>query len=1257
MAGHLLLQGAVILWLVQAAYTGGYSPASRVSNGQGPQSNGYKPQNGGGVETLSMPSKGVGRAMGPRNGYSGYPTKGVGYGPAAEVTNGQSGKQQGGGIPTLLNRNGGYGLNSGYGLTNGQQMKAGYGAQAGGYGGQGTKGNGYGLKAGPTSGQQMKAGYGGYGGQGTKGYGNPAAAAARNGLATKGNGGNPAVLPSRNAGYGLKAGPTSGQQMKAGYGAQAGGYGGQGTKGNGDAAAAAAQDGLATKGNGYGHQIGSNNGQQMKAGYGAQAGGYGGQASNGNGYGLKAGPTSGQQMKAGYGAQAGGYGGQGTKGNGDAAAAAAQDGLATKGNGYGHQIGSNNGQQMKAGYGAQAGGYGGQASNGNGYGLKAGPTSGQQMKAGYGAQAGGYGGQGTKGNGNGAQAGGYNGQGVKGNGYGLRPGTTTGKQMNGYGAQTGVYGGTKGNGNAAAAARNALATKGQGGAGSKPMKGYGRPPYGQGPGVGMGAFRSLGVPQLARNQGKAYGGDGYNSYRPQPVGGGYGRAGMALGHHYGGQGMKGPMQGYGNPSGGTAKLAKPGFGNLPNGYGSKPNGYGGPNGGVPSPLPGFGNGVVPSGFGSKPNGYGAAAGAGAFKGYGPRSNGRGFGNGAALGGYGAQPNGYGTMPNGKGQAVKGAGVSSGMSLKGGVFSAPQQTAAMGGVTPQQMVSQGQIPAAPEPTRGIFGMVTQDRYQQLPAPQGKNYKQKPFLPEATPEPAAFPAARDLGPGPQSALKGLQDKGQKGATFGPVVQQSQPGFEPAAVLPQESRGASGYKGQGHKAAKIGYGTGGPSFPGLMNRFGAGLGYPYGGKTAQPGYGQGAYPAPAYGNAYGNGYGAQPDYASKGLGQGLPTADGKSGGTRQLPFNGAPVVPARLDGKGQFEPQSAGLGPNGNLGNTYGGLGGPTFGMGAEKSNAKYGVGGQQFDAQPKSAGVGAAGNYGYGVNPYGPSGEGKSSGKYGGLGAGMGGVPAPANYGYGSLPNGGQPVGTKGNAPGKYGYGRLPYAVQQARLGPEAKSTGQYGLIGSQYQPEAVGLGPNGMSTGKYGGQETPYVPQNLGFGSEAQSGKYDEQRAYKSQSLGSAAEAGLTYGPQTLEPDSAEKSYVKGVVPTPALAVEQEGMPINRYENVAYINAQMQQEVGAFPAAASPSPDPSVPLEYFTPDEILGGVQDLPGSESRASLGESAPNTETLGEAQASEHPDDPQQLPRQIHIQQHLKLHFHSQEAKDGKYDLNGFLGNRGYQG
>ncbi|XP_045925483.1 calymmin isoform X4 [Micropterus dolomieu] len=1130
MLAQLLLQGAVILWLVQTAHTGGYGPAYGVSNGHGPQPNGKKPQNGGGIGRMLMPSKGVGQAMGAQNGYGGYPTKGIGYGAAAGSTN---------------------------------------------------KG---GMK------------------------GNGATAGVINGQGGKLQGGNPAVLPNGNGatsnGYGVQASLTNGQPMKGiGYGAQAGGYDGQGTKGNGYGAAAAAHKGLGTKGNGYGVQAGPTNGQQMKGnGYGAPAA----VAPNGNGGHL----------------------------NGHGIAAAAHKGPGTKGNGQGAAVWTSSSK-------------------------------------------------------------------------GPRP-------------------------------------NGQEEAGSKPMKGYGRPPYGAGPGVGMGASRGLGVPQLARNQ--AYGRNGHNGYGAQPMGGyngGYGSAGLGLGPRYRNGGMKGPKQGNGATRGGAMR-----------------------------PQPGYGNGAVPNGYGAKPNGYGAAAGAGAGVPniYGTKPNGgNGITNGAALGGYGNKLNGYGVtagVSNGQLAAntdygmisnekgTKGAGVSYEKGLKGGVLS-PEQTSATPeeGVVPQQAITRGAAPVAPEPTSGILVMVTQDKYQKLPSPvpQGKSYKQTPLIPQATPEPApAIPQAKDPMPAPEftpePAPIGPQGKGPKAATSGPApeVPQTIPAHEPAVVLPQENGGGPSIsKGQGAKAAKPdcrpsgvpngqwmkiprpgynegagastgtntkgkdaskgglingggakaskpGYEAGGYAVPGLSNGYG-GLGYPYTGKPQQPGY-QGAYLGARYGHSYGgntglgetsksksgngNGYsaGVQPDYAS--FGQGGSAANGKSGGARQIPYNGAPVVPVGLDGVSQFEPQSAGLAPNGKLSSMYGGMGdlpfgGQPLGMGSEKLNTKYGIGGLQFGGQPLSTGTNGAGHYGYGGSPYGDS---KSSRK----------------YGYGGFPTGGLllGLGKNRNTAGKYGYGRMPYEAQPAGLGPEAKSTGTYDLAGSPYQPEPLGLAQNG----KYGGGDVPYAPQALGFGSEAKSsGIYDNHGQYQSQPLESVSEgraggefdtAGLPYDPLPLEPDTAGKSYVKGEVPTPAIEVEGEGMPIDRYifhclslsDNVGYINGQVQPEVVAFPAApthssslAYPSVPSYLPVESsFTPDVVPeAGGEDLSDPTGTASLAfDSAPATERQGGAQVPEEPDDllQQQLPRQIHIQQHLKLHFHQQDksgrgAKNGKYDVNGFFGNSGYQG
>lgn len=87
-------------------------------------------------------------------------------------------------------------------------------------------------------------------------------------------------------------------------------------------------------------------------------------------------------------------------------------------------------------------------------------------------------------------------------------------------------------------------------------------------------------------------------------------------------------------------------------------------------------------------------------------------------------------------------------------------------------------------------------------------------------------------------------------------------------------------------------------------------------------------------------------------------------------------------------------------------------------------------------------------------------------------------------------------------------------------------------------------------------------------------------------------------------------------------------------------VVAFPAAPTPSPTLAYPaVPSYLPEESAG-AEDLPDPAGTASLAlDSAPLAEMQGVAQVPEQPDDllQQQLPRQIHIQQHLKLHFHQQ--------------------
>ncbi|KAK2884797.1 hypothetical protein Q8A73_021271 [Channa argus] len=275
------------------------------------------------------------------------------------------------------------------------------------------------------------------------------------------------------------------------------------------------------------------------------------------------------------------------------------------------------------------------------------------------------------------------------------------------------------------------------------------------------------------------------------------------------------------------------------------------------------------------------------------------------------------------------------------------------------------------------------------------------------------------------------------------------------------------------------------------------------------------------------------------------------------------------------------------------------------------------EPQSAGLGPSGKLGgvyvgMGNLPFGKFGK----TQYGGLVAGPGEVPVP----------------------GKYGYGRMPYQAQTVVLGPDTKSSGKYGLALSPYQPEQVGLRNNGKI------------------------GKHDNQELYQLQPHESASEV------------RSSEAYVKGEVLTPVTAVEGDGMSVDRYESVGYINGQVQPEVVAFPAApthsptlAHPSVPPHSPMEsHLIPDVVPGaGVEALPDPAGAASLTfDSAPATETQGVTQGPEQPLDfqQQQLPRQVHIQQHLKLHFHPQNkswrgANNGKYDVNGFFGKNGYQG
>ncbi|XP_077407079.1 uncharacterized protein LOC144038435 [Vanacampus margaritifer] len=418
-----------------------------------------------------------------------------------------------------------------------------------------------------------------------------------------------------------------------------------------------------------------------------------------------------------------------------------------------------------------------------------------------------------------------------------------------------------------------------------------------------------------------------------------------------------------------------------------------------------------------------------------------------------------------------------------------------------------------------------------------------------------------------------------------------------------------------ANPGYGAGG--YAGPNHAYGAGIGYRNAGKPQQPIHRQGANLGgagyvkgnshPGYAGpgdnlkaGYSNGYvaGGQPDYAN--LGHGVPTSDAKSGGGVQVPYNGAP---AGVDGANQPEPQPAGLGPNGKQGPVYGGMDEGQPGMGPEA--AKYGIGGLQFGGNPQTGNNGG----------YGPAAD-VTPGKYGAVNMGGG---VTGQYGYGGVPNIGHFLGlnSNGHMAGKYGYGRTPQEVQPVGFVPQLNSpgAGQYGPGALPYQSSPLGVGPNVNYGG--GGEGTP-------------TGKHvDNSGLHPGQPFQSAPDArsGSPY-----ESQPAESANVGG---DPNLSRVGEGMANNKYGNVGYISGSKLQ------------PEDS----DFTPARTDDLNSDLTGGAGGLSFNPDA------ARGSEQQQPDDPEQMPRQLHIQQQLKLHFHPQGSKNAKYDLNGFFGNGGYQG
>ncbi|XP_016378385.1 calymmin [Sinocyclocheilus rhinocerous] len=1092
------------------------------------------------------------------------------------------------------------------------------------------KGNGYPVNKGTGAygSAQNKPGYGGRPPYGGTGYGNG------NGYKAPSYGGYSNLMgahPQKGVGLGYGAGPAAAK--------------GQGSKSGGSSLPNMGYPNGGTKG--------------PKPGYGAKAGPSNGQGAKPNGYGAKAGPSNGQGAKPnGSFLQNMWYPNGGPKGPKPA---------------YGAKAGYSNGQRaMPNGSSLQNMGYpnGGAKGPKPGYGAKAGPSNGQEAKPnGSSLQNMGYPNGGTKGPnpGYGAKAGPSNGQGAKPNGYGgyanggvaKQPNTDSSLQNMGYpnggakGPKPG-YGAKAGpsNGQEAKPNGSSLQNMGYPNGGTKgPNPGYGAkagPSNGQGAkpnffdGVkqGYGGYANGGAAKQP-NTGSSLQNMGYpngGTKGLKPGYGGYANGGAAR------QPNTGSFQNMGYPNGGT-KGPKPGYGGYANGGAARqPNtgsflqnmGY--PNGGTKGPKPGYGAKAGPSiGQGAKP-GYGVP---------GHMSEGP----------YKAANSGYMPVTAGK------EGVPSGKGPKGEILS-PEASSHL----PLTSNTKGVLPLAervpntgllPEQTKDLPPLLQQTKGQNLNAPlqQGKvgnsmgpQPAPKPFMqgpgfykpskaykpptpvipqnkaskpaapaiPQAIPAPESAPIPQTSYP--QTSQTAALEQGQvlsQEQTVTPVIPQpitpqgsisSQVPLVPNAAVPQITPEMQQTKIQSNPAlpqmknpstTNPDCGPGGRPNGQWVKLPSPGSGYPNGkGEvSSQPGFGAGGYPAHGINNGYKAGY--------EGYGNKFNKPAGPQGG------------------------QPMGFGSKG-------------------KAQAKYGIGGLPFGS-----------HRGYQTNP---------SGQYDNEGQRYGAKPynpqALGKHGYGSLPYNSQPLLPESVAKSS-DFGGLPYNGQPLGYGGD-KSSGKYGQKGLHYGGQPFDLRPDAISR-KYGSPESLYNPESLS--GDAKSAKYgnpavsyellgpvtDGQSVEENRSLDV-----LHQGPE-IDGQKSIDQFGDGEVPphpdTPG-AGEANAQSINKYGMGDYTDGRVQPEVVSFPGVPTVGPAPHIPA-VTSFDTTLDGSSLAPVSVPDVSAVSEVPFSPTFSQPELPTLKQQPAP-PQQIHIQQHLKFHFHpqgnSQTGKEGKYKLNGFFGNK-YQG
>ncbi|XP_051522627.1 calymmin [Myxocyprinus asiaticus] len=782
------------------------------------------------------------------------------------------------------------------------------------------------------------------------------------------------------------------------------------------------------------------------------------------------------------------------------------------------------------------------------------------------------------------------------------------------------------------------ANKGTGAYGTKPNKPIygGRPPYG-GIGMGMGMMNQHAVKQRG-----GYGnGNGYG-YRALS----YGGPSNLMGTHP----QNGAGVGYnvpaGYPNSGAAKALKPGYGGYPTGGAAKgPNagsslGYMGyPSGGAKGPKPGYGAKAGTSdGQRAKPNGYGVSG-------------------GMSKGPYTKAANsGYVPMTNGKG------GVSSSKGSKGHTFN-PEASSRLPVTSNTKGVSlpfierepRTGLPLAPKPTQGLPPVLQQMKGPRSPLPQGK--APKPVAAQLAPV-ASIPQGKGPKPFWQGPASYKPAKAYKPVAPAPVVPQSKAPkpFAPivlhgeALAAPESAHFPQGKAPKPFPQAPLALEqvipqelNFRPAEPQPMTPH-AGISSP---ESLVP-IPQFKAPKPAVPQPISETQqtkippALQPNPALPQLNKPTTNNPGLGAG-----MGGYPVPGMNNGYKGVF---GAGQGsyPSAEYANGYGNAvpqGGQQAALGSKgKSQNKYGIGGLSFGGSPNGYQTNPSGKYGNGAKPYNP----KAAGKYG-----YGSVPynpqslglesVAKSPGFGGLPYSGQPTG--------YGLGGLPYGGQPFGLSPDAKS-GKYGSPESMYNPESVNLGGSAKPA-KYGNPAVPY--DFLGTVTDGQS--VDERRSLEV----------LHEGPVIDGQKSIDQFGDGDIPPQPDAPVilgtgEGNAKSTDKYRTNDYIDGRIQAEVVSFPANPTEGPAPHIPAVTLLDSSLSPDGSSLaPVSVPIVSAGPLDGVPEGPGSPVPPQHELPTLMLqpapPQQIHIQQHLKVHFQphdsSHTGKEGKYELNGFFGNK----